>query len=138
MIDLGEPLYVSSYCGAQMWYEERSNKCDNTTINVTFLLCCLKGVVELPYELSPQNLLINLMNGQESRSKHYKENIQAYNKLVISDPMTTQTTWIKHWLKTSQRWWMNIMSWSSPLENFATTCNITTHPICVLGCLEIE
>jgi hypothetical protein len=87
IIDFGDPSYICSDCGAQMWYEERSDKCDNTTLNLKFSLCCLKGIVELPYEIRPSNLLINLMNGQDSRSKHYKENIRAYNSMFCFTSM---------------------------------------------------
>ncbi|XP_058729905.1 uncharacterized protein LOC131601957 [Vicia villosa] len=81
MIDFGNPSYICSDCGADMWYEERSDKCDNTTVNLRFSLCCSKGIVHLPYEIRPPELLINLMNGQDSRSKHYRENIRAYNSM---------------------------------------------------------
>jgi len=70
-----------------MWYEERAKKSANTTKTINFSLCCMKGLIQLPYQRRPPDLLLNLMNGQEPRSKHFRENIQAYNSMLCFTSM---------------------------------------------------
>jgi len=63
-----------------MWYQERPDK-SVTTTNKGFSLCCLKGKVHLPLLERPPDLLVNLLNGSDQRSKHYFENMRAYNNM---------------------------------------------------------
>lgn len=41
----------------------------------------MKGKVKLPFLQKPPELLYKLMNGEDHRSIHYKENIRAYNSM---------------------------------------------------------
>jgi len=60
-VDVGECSFECPYCQAQLWYEERSNKCKRLK-QVDFSLCSQKGKVQLP-------LLKNLHNCFKSCSK---------------------------------------------------------------------
>jgi len=68
------------YCKAQLWYEERAEKC-NTSKEVQFSLCCQKGKMELPLLKKPPNLLQALLNGEDHRSKLFLQNIRIYNSI---------------------------------------------------------
>jgi len=63
-----------------VWYEERSQK-SKTYVNVDFSICCQKGKVQLPFLQEPPKLLLELLNGQDSRSQHYLQNIKSYNSM---------------------------------------------------------
>jgi len=65
------------YCKAQLWYEERAEKC-NTSKEVQFSLCCQKGKVELPLLKKPPNMLQALLNGEDHISKLFLQNIRIY------------------------------------------------------------
>lgn len=80
MLDFGDPTFICDYCKAIMWYEERSDKSKNSK-NPKFSDCCMKGKVELPFLKKPPDLLWNLMQGHDPRSKCFKENIRAYNSM---------------------------------------------------------
>lgn len=79
-VDLGDASYVCSYCDALMWFEERICK-NNRNVNPEFTRCCMKGKVVLPLISKPPLLLYNLLHGIDHRSKHFKENIRAYNSM---------------------------------------------------------
>ena len=68
------------YCKAQLWYEERAEKC-NTSKEVEFSLCCQKGKVQIPLLKRPPNLLEGLLNGEDQRSKSFLQNIRLYNSM---------------------------------------------------------
>lgn len=63
-----------------MWYEERIDKSKQSN-NPEFYRCCMKGKVVLPFISKPPLLLYNLLHGIDSRSKHFKDNIRAYNSM---------------------------------------------------------
>ncbi|KAL6550413.1 hypothetical protein OROMI_020901 [Orobanche minor] len=77
-LDLGDPIYNCEYCGAYMWYEERSEKSKNPLYQ-KFSQCCSKGKIQLPLLKEPPSLLRNLLNGVDPRSTNYINNIRAYN-----------------------------------------------------------
>ncbi|KAL6546679.1 hypothetical protein OROMI_022400 [Orobanche minor] len=79
-LDLGDPIYNCEYCGAYMWYEERSEKSKNP-LYPKFSQCCSKGKIQLPLLKEPPLLLRNLLNGVDPRSKNYINNIRAYNMM---------------------------------------------------------
>ncbi|XP_057455361.1 uncharacterized protein LOC130746681 isoform X2 [Lotus japonicus] len=63
-----------------MWFEERICK-NNRNVSPEFTRCCMKGKVVLPLISKPPLLLYNLLHGIDNRSKHFKENIKAYNSM---------------------------------------------------------
>ncbi|KAL6557062.1 hypothetical protein OROHE_006938 [Orobanche hederae] len=79
-LDLGDPIYNCEYCGAYMWYEERSEKSKNP-LYPKFSQCCSKGKNQLPFLKEPPLLLRNLLNGVDPRSTNYINNIRAYNMM---------------------------------------------------------
>ncbi|XP_057432625.1 uncharacterized protein LOC130725408 [Lotus japonicus] len=79
-IDLGDASYTCRYCDAHMWYEERIAK-SKRSIRPEFSLCCMKGKVVLPLLSKPPLVLYNLLHGIDPRSKHFKDNIRAYNSM---------------------------------------------------------
>ncbi|KAL6572226.1 hypothetical protein OROMI_013184 [Orobanche minor] len=79
-LDLGDPIYNCEYCGAYMWYEERSEKSKNP-LYPKFSHCCFKGKIQLPLLKEPPLLLRNLLNGVDPRSTNYINNIRAYNMM---------------------------------------------------------
>ncbi|KAL6512382.1 hypothetical protein OROHE_019994 [Orobanche hederae] len=79
-LDLGDPIYNCEYCGAYMWYEERSEKSKNP-LYPKFSHCCSKGKIQLPLLKEPPLLLRNLLNGVDPRSTNYINNIRAYNMM---------------------------------------------------------
>ncbi|KAI5401906.1 hypothetical protein KIW84_066391 [Lathyrus oleraceus] len=44
--DIGDPVIECQYCGANMWYSERKNKCRHAS-NPKFSMCCGSGKVQL-------------------------------------------------------------------------------------------
>ncbi|XP_057453106.1 uncharacterized protein LOC130744967 [Lotus japonicus] len=79
-VDLGDASFLCRICHAQMWYEERIDKSKQSN-NPEFYRCCMKGKVVLPFISKPPLLLYNLLHGIDSRSKHFKDNIRAYNSM---------------------------------------------------------
>ncbi|KAL6556804.1 hypothetical protein OROHE_006680 [Orobanche hederae] len=79
-LDLGDPIYNCEYCGAYMWYEERSEKSKNP-LYPKFSHCCSEGKIQLPLLKEPPLLLQNLLNGVDPRSTNYINNIRAYNMM---------------------------------------------------------
>jgi len=66
------------WCGAKMWLGERVVR-SGSEGNVEFSLRCMKGKVHLPHLQKPPKLLYNLLCGDHPKSKHYLDNIRAYN-----------------------------------------------------------
>jgi len=48
---------------------------------VKFSICCQKEKVQLPFLQRPPELLNNLLNGEDPRSKHFLDNITTYNSM---------------------------------------------------------
>ncbi|KAK9756878.1 hypothetical protein RND81_01G126800 [Saponaria officinalis] len=78
--DIGDPNYTCEYCGSMMWYDERVRKNRNTP-NPKFSICCMKGKLKLPFLQDPPTTLSNLMHKKDVNSKHFIENIRAYNMM---------------------------------------------------------
>ncbi|XP_057250038.1 uncharacterized protein LOC125496641 [Beta vulgaris subsp. vulgaris] len=78
--DIGDPIWECEYCGAMMWFEERTKKHINTT-KPKFSQCCMQGKVQLPLLRPPPKLLSDLLEGKHPRSKHFFENIRPYNMM---------------------------------------------------------
>ncbi|XVF70625.1 hypothetical protein PTKIN_Ptkin11bG0178000 [Pterospermum kingtungense] len=80
-LDLGGPIYACSFCGAQMWYEERLAKSREGT-NPRFSLCCIEGKVSLPsFKQTPSPLaeLMDYRGGKKARL--FRDNIRFYNSM---------------------------------------------------------
>ncbi|XP_074306350.1 uncharacterized protein LOC141641592 [Silene latifolia] len=76
--DIGDPEYECTKCRAQMWFQERKKKKKGTRCP-KFSLCCSDGKVKLPWLKEPPQLLKSLLSRQHPFSKHFIENIRAYN-----------------------------------------------------------
>lgn len=68
------------YCGAIMWYQERSEKSKNS-VCPDFSICCMKGKISLPFLEDSPILLTNLLNNIDPRSRHFLDNIRSYNSM---------------------------------------------------------
>ncbi|XP_010497042.1 PREDICTED: uncharacterized protein LOC104774077, partial [Camelina sativa] len=63
-----------------MWYDERINKQKNARKPV-FTLCCGEGQVKLPFLQKTPELLVALLTNNDELSRHFRENIRAYNMI---------------------------------------------------------
>ncbi|XP_010445013.1 PREDICTED: uncharacterized protein LOC104727621 [Camelina sativa] len=79
-VDHGDPTFKCSYCGAMMWYDERINK-RRRSKKPKFSLCCLQGTVKLPLLKEALELIRELLSKDDALSRHFRENIRAYNML---------------------------------------------------------
>lgn len=80
MFDLGDPIYIYSFCGAYNWFDERSGK-NKIKMDLKFSNCCMKGKIVLSLLKKPHDLLYNLLHGSDHRCDHFSENIRAYNSM---------------------------------------------------------
>ncbi|XVF61300.1 hypothetical protein PTKIN_Ptkin08bG0119300 [Pterospermum kingtungense] len=81
MLNLGGPIHKCTFCGAQMWFEERLVR-TSTSSNLRFSLCCLEGKVWLPlYKETPVplNSLLDYNGGVKAKS--FRDNIRMYNSM---------------------------------------------------------
>jgi hypothetical protein len=85
-LNFGGPEVTCKWCHAEVWYEERAEK-SKYHVDPEFSICCQKGQVELPLIGKPPDLLLSLINGSDHRSKHFKENIRAYNSMFAFTSM---------------------------------------------------
>ena len=79
-LDFGDFSLQCDFCGASVWYEERSEKYRSST-DPDFSICCMKGKIQLPLLKRPPDLLFNLLNGIDRRSAHFFQNIRQYNSM---------------------------------------------------------
>ncbi|KAI5418999.1 hypothetical protein KIW84_043278 [Lathyrus oleraceus] len=59
--DIGDPVIECQYCGANMWYSERKNKCRHAS-NPKFSMCCGSGKVQLPLLKPAPKVLQHLLS----------------------------------------------------------------------------
>ncbi|XVF49856.1 hypothetical protein PTKIN_Ptkin04bG0049700 [Pterospermum kingtungense] len=81
MLNLGGPIHKCTFCGAQMWFEERLVR-TSTSSNLRFSLCCLEEKVWLPlYKETPVplNSLLDYNGGVKAKS--FRDNIRMYNSM---------------------------------------------------------
>ncbi|KAI5418194.1 hypothetical protein KIW84_042722 [Lathyrus oleraceus] len=77
--DIGDPVIECQYCGANMWYSERKNKCRHAS-NSKFSMCCGSGKVQLPLLKPAPKVLQHLLFDNEScESKNFQQQIRMYN-----------------------------------------------------------
>ncbi|KAI5381348.1 hypothetical protein KIW84_UN0806 [Lathyrus oleraceus] len=76
--DIEDPVIECQYCGANMWYSERKNKCRHAS-NPKFSMCCGSGKVQLPLLKPAPKVLQHLLFDNEScESKNFQQ-IRMYN-----------------------------------------------------------
>ncbi|XVF67234.1 hypothetical protein PTKIN_Ptkin10aG0104100 [Pterospermum kingtungense] len=81
MLNLGGPIHKCTFCGAQMWFEERLVR-TSTSSNLRFSLCCLEGKVWLPlYKETPVPLNSLLDYNRGVKAKSFRDNIRMYNSM---------------------------------------------------------
>ncbi|XP_017226146.2 uncharacterized protein LOC108202265 [Daucus carota subsp. sativus] len=76
---LGAPSRICSHCNAQMWHEERVNKCV-TKGKPLFSICCRRGEVKLPEPEATPNYLLNLYR-DDVRGSKFERSIRLYNAM---------------------------------------------------------
>ncbi|XP_057739820.1 uncharacterized protein LOC130956895 [Arachis stenosperma] len=79
-LDVGDPNYECSFCGACFWLSERVER-DSTINRPVFTVCCSKGKIQLPYLQKTPDLLYNLINGNDRKSLYFQKNIRSYNSM---------------------------------------------------------
>ncbi|CAA7014725.1 unnamed protein product [Microthlaspi erraticum] len=79
-LDHGDPTYSCDKCGAIFWYDERLDK-RRKSKNPKFSMCCLGGTIKLPLLKTPPKVLMDLLKGTDEKSRHFRDNIRAYNML---------------------------------------------------------
>lgn len=80
-LNLGGPIYVCSFCNAQMWFEERLKKPMRDGVP-RFVLCCIEGKVQLPALKKTSTFFDRLMDYKGGRpSKSFRDNIRIYNSM---------------------------------------------------------
>ncbi|XP_025665010.1 uncharacterized protein [Arachis hypogaea] len=79
-LDVGDPNYECSICGACFWLLERVER-DSTVNRPIFTVCCSKGKIQLPYLQKSSDLLYDLINGHDSKSLYFQKNIRSYNSM---------------------------------------------------------
>ncbi|XP_074318232.1 uncharacterized protein LOC141655028 [Silene latifolia] len=84
--DCGDAEYECDKCHALIWFGERKDKRRGTR-RPKFSLCCSNGKVELPFLQQPPEFIKSL-TGQHRFSKHYRENIRAYNSMFSFTSMS--------------------------------------------------
>ncbi|KAI5410637.1 hypothetical protein KIW84_055960 [Lathyrus oleraceus] len=81
--DIGDPVIQCQYCGANMWYSERKNKCRHAS-NPKFSMCCGSGKVQLPLLKPAPKVLQHLLFDNEScESKNFQQQIRMYNVMFV-------------------------------------------------------
>ncbi|KAK9705328.1 hypothetical protein RND81_07G048700 [Saponaria officinalis] len=78
--DIGEAKLKCKYCGAMMWGKERTQT-DQDSNKLEFSLCCMHGDVKLPPLKQPPESLTLLLSNSDTKSRHFLDNIRAYNMM---------------------------------------------------------
>ena len=85
--NLGPPTYTCQYCGAILWYEERTIKSTNTR-QPKFSICCMEGRVRLPLLSQPPPYLQYLLSTTSGQiGVHFRKNIRVYNSMFAFTSM---------------------------------------------------
>lgn len=69
-----------------MWYNERINK-RQVSAPPEFSMCCMHGKIELPPPPQLPQAIIDLLINGDTRRKHFRENIRAYNSMFAFTSM---------------------------------------------------
>ncbi|KAI5431135.1 hypothetical protein KIW84_035336 [Lathyrus oleraceus] len=88
--DIGDPVIECQYCGANMWYSERKNKCRHAS-SPKFSMCCGSGKVQLPLlKLAPKVLQHLLFDNESCESKNFQQQIRMYNVMFAFTSLGTK------------------------------------------------
>ena len=87
---MGIAQHKCGHCGARFFYNERLNKKLPTT-DPKFSLCCKGGQVTLPLLNKPPSPLLELLDSNHPKHKHFMENIRAYNIVFAFTSMGGKT-----------------------------------------------
>ncbi|CAH9100410.1 unnamed protein product [Cuscuta epithymum] len=79
-LDVGDPSYKCSFCGALFWYDERLES-HYRAKNPKYSGCCMQGKVKLPLIKRPPPIIENLFMGCDELSKHFLKNVRSYNNM---------------------------------------------------------
>ena len=80
-MDIGDPTYSCTFCGALMWFDERIKRFKGRH-SPSFSLCCSMGKINLKQLEGPPAYLQSLMYGNESdEAKMFRDNIRIYNTM---------------------------------------------------------
>ncbi|XP_070555418.1 uncharacterized protein [Ptychodera flava] len=74
---IGNMVFQCKSCLSYMWKGE--THCGKLGVNACFSTCCMQGSVQLPPISDPPPLLQNLLTEDNTRGKHFREHIRAYN-----------------------------------------------------------
>lgn len=67
-------------CGALFWFNERISKNRKARIPI-FTMCCMRGKIKLPILNEPPEFLQGLLTNDDDISKHFRDNIRAFNMM---------------------------------------------------------
>ncbi|XP_060192363.1 uncharacterized protein LOC132621904 [Lycium barbarum] len=86
--NFGPPTYTCQYCGALLWYEERTRKTVQPT-NPIFSFCCMEGGrVQLPLMSEPPPYLKYLLGTESGQlGIDFRRNIRVYNSIFAFTSM---------------------------------------------------
>ncbi|XP_020985850.2 uncharacterized protein LOC110274852 [Arachis duranensis] len=79
-LSIGDPMHQCEYCNALFWYDERTNKHYKAT-EPKYTNCCKGGQVQIPHLQDAPKELYNLLYEDSPKSKHFRDNIRAYNNM---------------------------------------------------------
>ncbi|XP_057760779.1 uncharacterized protein LOC130981179 [Arachis stenosperma] len=79
-LHMGYATYECEHCATLFWYDQRSNK-NNNTVDLKFNLYCKGGQVQLPHLPEAPNVLYELLFNNTPKSKHFRDNIRSYNSM---------------------------------------------------------
>ncbi|XP_070048226.1 uncharacterized protein [Nicotiana tomentosiformis] len=85
--NFGPPTNTCQYCGAILWYEERTKKTKQTT-RPKFSFCCMEGRVRLPLMSQPPPYLKYLLSTDSGQlGISFRKNIRVYNSMFAFTSM---------------------------------------------------
>ena len=86
--DVGIMEYMCGKCDALMFRDEQHRYISKESNALCFSLCCSYGHVKAPPVSEPPLLLRTLLSGNSSDSRHFIQNIRAYNSAFAFASMT--------------------------------------------------
>ncbi|KAL3616160.1 hypothetical protein CASFOL_039550, partial [Castilleja foliolosa] len=84
--DIGDADRQCQFCRAGFWYAECSRS-EHRPANPLYPTCCGNGKISLPQMKTPPPQLLELTSGNGARSKHFLQNMRAYNSMFAFTSM---------------------------------------------------
>ncbi|KAL3645022.1 hypothetical protein CASFOL_010202 [Castilleja foliolosa] len=84
--DIGDADRQCQFCRAGFWYAECSRS-EQRPANPRYPTCCGNGKISLPQMKTPPPQLLELTSGNGARSKHFLQNMRAYNSMFAFTSM---------------------------------------------------